>query len=184
MFRFAAAASGAPYAVTQTSLGTDIHNPEYDMLGRAGLRDGKRIAKHKYRFTEDPFFGAGSQVLIPAAKVDVAVMCVQQVGEEGTVRVNGQYYSDPEVARAADITIVMAEEIVPEEYLRRNADQNTIASFEVDHILECPVRRAPDRHVRPLRRGRRLPQGLLRQDPHPGRFRRLCQGVDPSARIT
>jgi glutaconate CoA-transferase, subunit A len=138
MFRFAAAASGAPYSITQTSLGTDIHNPEYDMLGRAGLRDGKRIAKHKYQFTEDPFYGAGSQVLVPAAKVDIAVLCVQQVGEEGTVRVNGQYYSDLEVARAADITIVMAEEIVPEEYLRRNADQNTIASFEVDHILECP----------------------------------------------
>jgi glutaconate CoA-transferase subunit A len=32
----------------------------------------------------------------------------------------------------------MAEEIVPEEYLRRNADQNTIPSFEVDYILECP----------------------------------------------
>jgi glutaconate CoA-transferase subunit A len=138
LFRFAAAASGAPYAVTQTSLGTDIHNPEYDMLGKAGLRDGKRIASHKYQFVEDPFYGAGSHVLVPAAKVDIAVMCVQQVGEEGTVRVNGQYYSDPEVARAADITIVMAEEIVPEEYLRRNADQNTITSFEVDYILECP----------------------------------------------
>ncbi|RNC68716.1 MAG: acyl CoA--acetate/3-ketoacid CoA transferase subunit alpha [Desulfuromonadales bacterium] len=138
MFRFAAGAAGAPYAVTQTSLGTDIHNPDYDMLGKAGKRDGNRIPQHKYVFTEDPFYGAGSQVLVPAAKVDIAVMCVQQVGEEGTVRVNGQYYSDPEAARAADITIVMAEEIVPEEYLRRNADQNTIPSFEVDYILECP----------------------------------------------
>ena len=138
LFRFAAAASGAPYAATQTSLGTDIHNPDYDMLGKAGKRDGKRIARHKYQFVDDPFFDGGAHVLVPAAKVDIAVMCVQQVGEEGTVRVNGQYYSDPEVARAADITIVMAEEIVPEEYLRRNADQNTITSFEVDHILECP----------------------------------------------
>lgn len=138
MFRFAAAAQGAPYAVTQTSLGTDIHNPEYDVLGRAGKRDGKRIAKHKYIFVEDPFFDAGPHVLIPAVKVDVAILCVQQVGEEGTVRVAGQLYSDPEAARAADITIVMAEEIVPEEYLRRAADQNTIPSFEVDYVLECP----------------------------------------------
>ncbi|AJF06733.1 CoA transferase subunit A [Geoalkalibacter subterraneus] len=138
MFRFAAAAAGAPYAVTQTSLGTDIHNPEYDMLGKAGLRDGQRIAKSKYIFTEDPFFDAGQQVMVPAVKVDVALLCVQQVGEEGTVRVNGQYYSDPEAARAADITIAVAEEIVPEEFLRRNADQNTIPSFEVDYIVECP----------------------------------------------
>ncbi|MCL2459319.1 MAG: acyl CoA--acetate/3-ketoacid CoA transferase subunit alpha [Desulfobulbus sp.] len=138
MFRFAAAAQGAPYAVTQTSLGTDIHNPEYDMLGRAGKRDGKRIAKQKYIFVDDPFFDAGPQVLVPAVKVDVAILCVQQVGEEGTVRVAGQLYSDPEAARAADITIAMAEEIVPEEYLRRHADQNTIPSFEVDYVLECP----------------------------------------------
>lgn len=138
MFRFSAAASGAPYAVTQTSLGSDIHNPDYDMLGRAGKRDGKRIAREKYIFTEDPFYNAGSVVLIPAVKIDVAVLCVQQVGEEGTVRVNGQFYSDPEACRAADVTIVVAEEIVPESYLRRDADHNTIASFEVDHIVECP----------------------------------------------
>ncbi len=138
MFRFAAAAQGAPYAVTQTSLGTDIHNPEFDILGRAGKRDGKRIAKHKYIFADDPFYGAGPQVLIPAVKIDVAVLCVQQVGEEGTVRVAGQLYSDPEACRAADITIVVAEEIVPEEYLRRDADHNTIPTFEVDYIVECP----------------------------------------------
>ena len=138
MFRFAAAAQGTPYAVTQTSLGTDIHNPEYDMLGRAGKRDGKRIAKQKYIFTEDPFYDGGQLVMIPAVKVDVAVLCVQQVGEEGTVRVAGQLYSDAEACRAADITIVVAEEIVPEDYLRRDADRNTIPTFEVDYILECP----------------------------------------------
>lgn len=140
MFRFAAAAAGAPFGVSQSSLGTDLHNPEYDMLGRAGLRDGSRphIAREKYQFVEDTFFGAGKHALVPAAKVDVAVMCVQQVGEEGTVRVSGQYYSDPEAARAADLTIVMADEIVPEEYLRREAWNNTIPSFEVDYILECP----------------------------------------------
>ncbi len=138
MFRFAAAACGAPYAVTQTSLGTDIHNPDYNMLGKAGKRDGKRIAKQKYIFTEDPFYDAGSLVLVPAVKVDIAILCVQQVGEEGTVRVNGQYYSDPEACRAADKTIIVAEEIVPESYLRRDADHNLIPSFEVDHIVECP----------------------------------------------
>lgn len=140
MFRMAAAATGAPFGVSQSSLGTDLHNPEYDMLGRAGLRDGKNphIAREKYEFMEDPFNGAGQTVLVPAPKIDVSVLSVQQVGEEGTVRVEGQYYSDPEVARAAQTTIVIAEEVVPEEYLRRQADINTIPSFEVDYIVECP----------------------------------------------
>jgi len=139
-FRMAAAAAGMPFAVSQSSLGTDIHNPEYDVLGRAGLRDGSRtgIARSKYRFLDDPFHGSGQHVLVPAPKIDVAVLSVQQVGEEGTVRVSGQYYTDPEVARAARVTIAIAEEVVPEDYLRRNSDANTIPSFEVDYIVECP----------------------------------------------
>jgi glutaconate CoA-transferase, subunit A len=139
-FRMAAAAAGMPFAVSQSSLGTDIHNPKYDMLGRAGLRSGKdrRIASSKYQFMDDPFYDGGQYVLSPAPKIDVAVLSVQMAGEEGTVRVQGQYYTDPEVARAAKITIAVAEEIVPEEYLRRNADINTIAGFEVDYIVECP----------------------------------------------
>jgi glutaconate CoA-transferase, subunit A len=139
-FRFQAAAAGMPFVPSQTSLGTDIHNPEYDMLGRAGLRDGKnpRIPKKKYETMQDPFYGDGLQILVPAAKAEVAVLSVQQVGEEGTVRVGGQYFTDPEVCRAADITIVIAEEIVPEESLRSEAQKNTIPSFQVDYIVECP----------------------------------------------
>lgn len=138
VFRFAAAAAGMPFAVSQSSLGTDIHNPEYDMLGRAGLRDGIKNPRSKYQYMDDPFYNGGKYVLLPAAKADVTVLSVQQVGEEGTVRIEGQYYSDPMVARAADITIAIAEEIVPESYLRRDSHVNTIPSFEVDYIVECP----------------------------------------------
>lgn len=139
-FRFAAAAAGMPFMPTQTSLGTDIHNPAYDMLGRAGFRDGKhpKIPRKKYETMEDPFFLDGQQILVPAAKADIAVMSVQQVGEEGTVRIDGQFFTDPEVCRAADTTIVIAEEIVPEEYLRRDSHLNIIPSFQVDYVVECP----------------------------------------------
>ncbi len=139
-FRFLAASAGMPFIATQTSLGTDIHNPEYDMLRRAGLRNGKnpKIARKKYETMQDPFYGDGLQILLPAAKVDVAVLSVQQVGEEGTVRIGGQFFTDPEVCRAADTTIVVAEEIVPEECLRTEPRLNTIPSFQVDYIVECP----------------------------------------------
>lgn len=139
-FRFLAASAGMPFIPTQTSLGTDLHNPAYDMLGRAGLRDGRnpKIPRRKYETMEDPFFGDGHYVLVPAAKVDVAVLSVQQVGEEGTVRIEGQYFTDPEVCRAADVTIVVAEEVVPEETLRAEPHHNTIPAFQVDYIVECP----------------------------------------------
>lgn len=139
-FRFLAASAGMPFLPTQTSLGTDIHNPDFDMLGRAGLRDGSnpRIARKKYETVEDPFFEGGRQVLVPAAKPDIAVLSVQQAGTEGTVRIEGQYFSDPEIARAANTTIVLAEEIVPEEYLRAAPRLNTIPGLVVDYVVECP----------------------------------------------
>ncbi|MDD2900459.1 MAG: acyl CoA--acetate/3-ketoacid CoA transferase subunit alpha, partial [Desulfuromonadaceae bacterium] len=114
------------------------HNPEYDMLGRAGLRDGIKNPRSKHLYMDDPFYDGGKYVLLPAAKADVAVRSVQQAGDEGTVRIEGQYYSDPIVARAADITIAIADEVVPEAYLRRDSHHNTIPSFEVDYIVECP----------------------------------------------
>ncbi len=139
-FRFLAGSAGIPYIPSQTALGTDIHNPAYDMLGQAGLRKGKnpKIPATKYEMREDPFFDGGCQILVPAAKPDIAVLSVQQAGLEGTVRIDGQYFSDPEIARAADITIVLAEEIVPEEYLRRDPRMNTIPGLVVDYVVECP----------------------------------------------
>ncbi len=139
-FRFMAASAGMPFMPTQTALGTDIHNPKYDMLARAGLRSGKnpKIPSRKYEFAEDTFFNGGQQVLVPAAKVDVAVLCVQQAGSEGTLRIDGQFFLDPEITRAADVTIVLAEEIVPEDLLRREPRLNTIPGFMVDYLVECP----------------------------------------------
>ncbi|MEN6437678.1 MAG: CoA transferase [Syntrophobacter sp.] len=138
--RFLAASAGMPFMAVQTALGTDIHNPAYDMLALAGLRDGSnpKIPRKKYDTINDPFFSGAEQILVPAAKVDIAVICAQKAGTDGTVRIEGQFFTDPEIARAADVTIVLAEEVVPEEYLRRDPRLNTIPAFVVDYVVECP----------------------------------------------
>ena len=48
--RLLAGAYGLPFFPTALSMGTDILNPEYDMLGKAGLRDGSnpKIPLKKY----------------------------------------------------------------------------------------------------------------------------------------
>ena len=144
-FRFAAAAAGMPFVPCQSSMGTDIHNSEYDMLLNPNFRrnTNKKIASKKLVYIDDPFFGGGKYVLVPAAYVDVAIISAQFVGTEGTVRVLGQRYTDLEVARAADICIVVAEKIVPEEYLRQDAFINIIPTIEVDYIVECPYNAHP-----------------------------------------
>ncbi len=170
-FRFLAASAGMPFIATQTSLGTDIHNPEYDMLRRAGLRNGKnpKIARKKYETMQDPFYGDGLQILLPAAKVDVAVLSVQQVGEEGTVRIGGQF--SPILKCAEPPTR-------PSWWPRRLSRRMPAHRTATQHYPQLPgglhrgmpLWRASHGDVRVLRCGRRLHPQLLHADAHSGRF--------------
>ena len=139
LYRMAAGAMGLPYLPTFASLGTDILNPEFDHLGKLGLRDGRnpKIPKKKYEIVDDPFYG-GQLLHIPAANPDWCIALVQMVGEEGTVRVDGQVYSDEEAIKAADNVIVIAEQVVTEEYIRREPTRNLVAGHQVSSIVELP----------------------------------------------
>jgi glutaconate CoA-transferase subunit A len=140
LYRMQAGATGVPYLPTWASRGTDILNPEYDMLGKAGLRDGSNphIPRQKFAFAPDPFYDEGEIILVPAAKPDVCIIHAQLVGEEGTVRVMGQSFSDEQVVKAAEKVIVIAEEIVPESYLREEPERNLLPSYLVDAVVEVP----------------------------------------------
>ncbi|PID78366.1 MAG: acyl CoA--acetate/3-ketoacid CoA transferase subunit alpha [Deltaproteobacteria bacterium] len=139
LYRMAAGAMGLPYLPTYASLGTDILNPEYDHLGKKGLRDGSnpKIPKKKYEIVKDPFYGS-ELIHVPAANPDWCIAHVQMAGEEGTVRVEGQVYSDEEAIKAADKVIVIAEQVVTEEYIRREPSRNLIAPHQVDYLVELP----------------------------------------------
>lgn len=138
--RLLAGAYGLPFLPCALSMGTDILNPEYDMLKRAGLRDGSnpKIPSQKYTVATDPFYGMGEVLLMPAANPDVALVYASQVGDEGTVRVFAQTYTDAEVIKAAEKVIVLAEEIVPDSYLRQEPEKNLAPGFAVDYVVEVP----------------------------------------------
>lgn len=138
--RLLAGAYGLPYMPCALSMGTDILNPEFDMLKKAGLRDGSnpKIPKQKYTVAEDPFYDMGDLLLMPAANPDWALVYASQVGDEGTVRVFAQTYTDAEVIKAADKVIVIAEEIVPDSYLRQEPEKNLAPGFAVDYVVELP----------------------------------------------
>jgi glutaconate CoA-transferase subunit A len=139
LYRLVAGAHGLPFMPIFAALGTDILNPEYDMLGKAGLRDGShpKIPSKKYEMYTESF--TGSEVaLVPAAQPDWCIAHVQMVGSEGTVRVLGQKYADDEAFKAADKVIVLTEQIVPEEFIRREPERNLIPPYLVDYIVELP----------------------------------------------
>lgn len=138
--RFLAGAIGAPFIPYYAPLGSDLYNPEYDALGKAGLRDGKnpRIAKKKFQIIDEPFFGDGKVALLPAARPELAIIHVAQAGDKGTARWRGVGTIDKELCFACDKVVVIAEEIVPESEMRKLPEGNQIPYFTVDAIVECP----------------------------------------------
>ncbi len=138
--RLLAGAYGLPFFPTALTMGTDILNPEFDMLGKAGLRDGSnpKIPLKKYDMIKDPFYNMGELLLMPAVNPDWALIYASQVGDEGTVRVNAQTYTDIEAIKAADKVIVLAEEIVPDSYLRQEPKLNIATGYAIDYVVELP----------------------------------------------
>lgn len=138
--RLMAGALGLPFFPCALAMGTDIFNPEYDQLAKAGLRDGKHpnIPAKKYVMAEDPFFNRGKCLLLPAVNPDIALVYAPMVGDEGTVRVLSQSYNDAEVIKASKKVIVICEEIVPDTYLRQDPTANIASGYEIDYVVECP----------------------------------------------
>ena len=138
--RFLAGAIGTPFIPYYAPLGSDLYNPVYDALGKAGLRDGNnpKIAKKKFIQMEDPFYGDGTVVLLPAARPELAIIHVAQVGDKGTARWRGVSTIDKEIAFASDKVVIIAEEIVSEAEMRKYPENNQIPYFVVDAVVECP----------------------------------------------
>ncbi|NPV91376.1 MAG: CoA-transferase [Firmicutes bacterium] len=135
-----AAMAGSPFVATRATLGSDVLNPALSrtetinrMAGRADV-----IPRRKFVLMEDPFYGLGLVKLQPAMRADVAVFHVPVAGEEGTSRIGGSLGFDHYFIHAARRVIVTAEQVVPEEYLRRDPNRNQIPSTSVDMVVEVP----------------------------------------------
>jgi glutaconate CoA-transferase subunit A len=138
--RFLAGAVGAPFIPYSAPLGSDLYNPKYDAMGKAGMRDGKdpRIPKKKFIQMEEPFWGEGDTILLPSARPELAIIHVAQCGDKGTARWRGIGTIDKEISFAADKVVILAEEVVPESEMRKLPEGNQIPYFVVDAIVECP----------------------------------------------
>ena len=135
-----AAMAGSPFVATRATLGSDVLNPSYNRVDRIRkvARDPKMIPREKFILMNDPFYGEGQVKLQPAMKADVAIIHVQQAGEEGTARVDGSLAFDHYFIHAAKKVIITAEQVVPEAYLRRDPNRNQIPCTSVDMVVEIP----------------------------------------------
>jgi glutaconate CoA-transferase subunit A len=115
-----AAAMGLPYLPTFTGAGGDI------------VRGHPRI-----RPIEDPFGGPGL-LAVGAIKPDVAIVHVQRADASGNAHLWGNLGLTVEAAYAARRTIVVCEEIVPDDVIRSDPNRTMIPGFLVTAVVEEP----------------------------------------------
>ncbi|TMD48712.1 MAG: CoA transferase subunit A [Chloroflexi bacterium] len=115
-----AAAMGLPYLPTFTGIGGDI------------VRGHPRM-----RPIEDPFGGPGL-LAVGALKPDVAIVHVQRADASGNAHLWGNLGLTVEAAYAARRTIVVCEEIVPDDVIRSDPNRTMIPGFLVTAVVEEP----------------------------------------------
>lgn len=129
-FRYLAGSLGLPFIPIRSLKGSDI---------LADLQDQEPPVT---AFLTDPFTGEEWLVLAPLVP-DVAVIQVQAADQEGNAQILGPRWENEEQAKAAKRTIVITEQLVSTETIRREPDRTVIPGFRVSHVVELPFSAHP-----------------------------------------
>ena len=77
-------------------------------------------------------------VAVPVPKLDTAIIHVQKASPDGTCIIEGDEFHDVDVAVAARKVIVTCEELVSDEYIRRDPTLTRIFGECVSAVVHCP----------------------------------------------
>jgi acyl CoA:acetate/3-ketoacid CoA transferase alpha subunit len=127
-WRFKAAAMGVPFIPVRSMLGTDTF--KYSAA----------------KVVECPFTGE-KVCLLPALVLDVGLIHVHRADKYGNAQIDGISGFAFEMARACKRLIISAEEIVPEEEIRRRPDRTIIPYYLVDAVVHAPYGSYPGEMV-------------------------------------
>jgi len=129
-FRYLAGALGLPFIPIRSLRGSDI------------LKRLQELAPSEIGEVEDPFTGDNWLVLKPLIP-DVAVVQVQMADEEGNAWIMGPRWDNEEQVKASKRTIVITEQLVPTEVIRRDPERTLIPGFRVSHVVHLPFAAHP-----------------------------------------
>jgi len=118
-WRFKAASMGVPFIPVRAMLGSDTF--KYSAA----------------KVVECPFTGE-KVCLLPALILDVGLIHVHRADKYGNAQIDGISGFAFEMARACKRLIISAEEIVPNEEIRRYPERTIIPYYLVDAVVEAP----------------------------------------------
>ena len=136
MLQLHAASLGLPYLPVRMMQGSGL-------VKFWGISEEKRktmegVDNLKCVDIENPFEPGEKLLAVPVPKLDCAIIHVQQASPDGTCIIDGDEFHDVDIAIAAKRTIVTCEEIVSDEYIRRDPTKTRIFGECVDAVVRTP----------------------------------------------
>ena len=136
MLQLHAASLGLPYLPVRLMQGSGL-------MKFWGISEEKRAADPKLDNlkcveVENPFQPGQKVVAVPVPKLDTAIIHVQKASPDGTCIIEGDEFHDIDIAVAARKVIVTCEDIVSDEWIRRDPTLTRIFGECVDAVVRAP----------------------------------------------
>ena len=87
---------------------------------------------------DNPFQAGDKVVAVPVPRIDTAIIHVQKASPDGTCIIEGDEFHDIDIAVAARKVIVTCEDIVSDEWIRRDPTLTRIFGECVDAVVRAP----------------------------------------------
>lgn len=130
-FRYLAGALGLSFIPIKSLFGSEILERLESGPGASDVKQSKC-----------PFTGE-DYVLLRALEPDVSIIHVQVADAEGNCQIHGARWSNDEQVKAGRRVIVVADEIVPTEFIRRFPERTVIPAHRVEAVIHQPYGAMP-----------------------------------------
>ena len=136
MLMLHAASLGLPFLPVRLMQGSGLM--KYWGISEEKRRSMPKMENLKCVEIENPMEPGQMVVAVPVPRIDTALIHVQQASPDGTCIIMGDEFHDIDIAVAARKTIVTCEEIVSNEYFRRDPTKTRIFGECVQAVVKAP----------------------------------------------
>ena len=136
MLQLHAASLGLPYLPVRLMQGSGLE--KYWGISEEKRAELPTVDNLKCVKVENPFNPGEMVLAVPVPKLDTAVIHVQKASPDGTCIIEGDEFHDVDIAVAAKKVIVTCEELVSNEYIRRDPTLTRVFGECVSAVVHAP----------------------------------------------
>ena len=136
MLQLHAASLGLPFLPVRLMQGSGLM--KYWGISEEERSADPKLDNLKCVEVDNPFVPGQKVVAVPVPRLDLALIHVQQASPDGTCVIMGDEFHDVDIAVAARKVIVTCEEIVSNEYIRRDPTKARVFGECVSAVVHAP----------------------------------------------